>query len=168
MTWRSVFLILTVCFFNLCHRCSALWVDTTHNQQALLYSKQPGRYLQIWRYERRKFPLLQSERGWKLYTRLCKMWSKQCIIYAADRTRSENSQKRANRCWMAGSLQGKKKENEREGWWRQPNKLLERKENNKIMQEWGKKGELEAKAMWNTARTSPNNLQLQSASTWGQ
>lgn len=30
MTWRSVFLILTVCFFNLCHRCSALWVDTTH------------------------------------------------------------------------------------------------------------------------------------------
>lgn len=43
------------------------------------------------------------------------MWSKQCIIYAADRTRSENSQKRANRCRMAGSLEGKKKENEKEG-----------------------------------------------------
>lgn len=78
--------------------------------------------------------------------------------------------------WLEVCGERRKRMGEKVAGKRQTNKLEERKENNKIMQEWGKKGRARCQSNVKYSEennflewdSSLNNLQLQSASTWGQ
>lgn len=98
----------------------------------------------VWRFKDKnagnfQFSTLQAHK--KKYNRLCRVRNKQCIIYATNRMlqneQSLNFTVPVSRCWMARNLLGERKENRKEGCeGRKTNKLQERKENYKIIQEW--------------------------------
>lgn len=147
MTWRSVFLILTVCFFNLCHRCSALWADTTHtiSRHCCIVNS----LADTCRCDDKKegnFHFFNRKEGENYTAGFARCEVNNVLFMQPIEPRAGIHRSG----WTgAGWLSTGKEEREWQRGFagkRRTNKRQKRKENNKTMQEWGKEGELEAKA----------------------